>query len=170
MSRRQRRRPRRKEFPSGELALAAMVDMMMNLLIFLLTLYGTDPIDTRPTPDLLVPDSTSKRLVQYAVEVRVSQNDIAVNGKRVLSLHDGASGPSIPDGVLVAGQIPALGAELASIASTMPPQDPDQPAPREIDVQCDKRTPWDVLGPVVETAGKAGFVQLRFIVRTTTGE
>ncbi len=147
-----------------------MVDMMMNLLIFLLTLYGTDPIDTRPTPELLVPDSTSQRLVQYAVEVRVSSKEIAVNGKRVLTLHDGAAGPAIPEGVLVAGQIPALGAELASIASTLPPQDPAQPAPREIDVQCDKRTSWDVLGPVVETAGKAGFVQLRFIVRTASAD
>jgi biopolymer transport protein ExbD len=166
-----RKRVRRREFPSGELALAAMVDMMINILIFLLTLYGTDPIDVRPTPDLVVPASTSVRPVQYAVELRVSTREVAVNGKRVLELQRGAAGPMIPDGTLVDGQIPALQGVLTRLAESMPPAaDDGQQHAREIDIQCDRSVPWEVLGPVVDTAGKAGFVKLKFVVRTISEE
>lgn len=167
MGRRRRSGVRREEFPSGELALAAMVDMMINLLIFLLTLYGTDPIDVKPEPNLLVPTSTATRPVQYAADLRVTTREVRVNGVSVLQLEDGPKGPRIPAAALQDGLVPALTEELSRLAATLPPpEDPADANRRKVDLQADKSISWEVLGPVIETAGRAGFVKLRFVVRT----
>ena len=92
MSRR-RRRPHRPADHPGELALAAMVDMMINILMFLLTLYGTDPVTVQPSADLQVPASTTRRPVQYAPDLRVSAKEITLDGEVPLRLDPG---PALP--------------------------------------------------------------------------
>ena len=168
IGRRRRKSSRREEFPSGELALAAMVDMMMNLLIFLITLYGTDPIDVRPSPGLVVPTASSKRPVLYAADLRVSTAEVRINGVTVVTLEEGPDGqPRLPAGAVVDGLIPKLTEELVRLDETLPKsEDPADGTKRKVDLQADRSISWDVLGPVIDTAGRAGFGKLRFVVRT----
>lgn len=162
-----RRRVRRRETHSGELMLAAMVDMMMNLLIFLITLYGTDPIEIEPSPELVLPRSTAERPIQAAPVLRVTTRQVALGSTVVATLVDGGAGPMLPDGVLVDGRLPDLERELGAIATSAPVEGDKT---RPIDIQCDKRISWDVLGPLVESAGRAGFGDFRFIVRSSTAD
>jgi hypothetical protein len=162
MSRR-RRRPHRPSDHPGELALAAMVDMMINILMFLLTLYGTDPIAVQPTADLDVPTSTTRRPVQYAPDLRVTTREIILDGEIILAL---GPGPSLPPRALEDGVLPALRARLAEAAVAARSTAETDAEPLRIDVQCDRRMPWEVLGPVLHTAGVAGFPAYRFIVRS----
>jgi biopolymer transport protein ExbD len=153
--------------PTGELMLAAMVDMMMNLLIFLITLYGTDPIEIEPSPELILPRSTAERPIQAAPVLRVTTRQVALGSTVIASLTEGADGPALPAGVMEGGRLPDLERELKALAEAAGPL-AEASQTRAIDIQCDKRVSWDVLGPLVETAGRAGFGDFRFIVRTST--
>lgn len=164
---RRRRRVKRREMPTGELMLAAMVDMMMNLLIFLITLYGTDPIEIEPSPELILPRSTAERPIQAAPVLRVTTRQVALGSTVIASLTEGADGPALPVGALEGGRLPDLERELKALAEAAGPL-AEASQTRAIDIQCDKRVSWDVLGPLVETAGRAGFGDFRFIVRTST--
>jgi biopolymer transport protein ExbD len=145
------RRGKRRDFPPGELMLAAMVDMMINILIFLLTLYGTDPIDVQPSADLVVPSSHSKDPVEPGVSMVVTRRAVLVDGVEVAAL--GAEKPS-------AAALSRLQDEL--VKRLVPEADG---APPELSVQCDHRVPWDVLGPVLGVAQDAGYGRFRFVVR-----
>ncbi|HMV67920.1 MAG TPA: biopolymer transporter ExbD [Myxococcota bacterium] len=154
--------------PTGELMLAAMVDMMMNLLIFLITLYGTDPIEIEPSPELVLPRSSAERPIQAAPVVRVTTRQVALGSTVIAALIDGPDGPALPAGAVERGSLPDLARELETLATATPL--PDDGQTRRIDIQCDKRISWDILGPVIETAGRAGFGDYRFIVRSSTAD
>lgn len=147
-----RRGKRRREMPPGELMLAAMVDMMMNLLIFLITLYGTDPIDLRPSNELVLPRAATGVPIEGAVVVEVTAKSIAVEGRPVVTL---------TDGMVPAGGYAALAAALTAERGKVT----DVDAEPELSIQCDRRVPWSVLGPIVTVAGRSGFPEFRFIVR-----
>jgi hypothetical protein len=142
-----------------------MVDMMINILMFLLTLYGTDPVTVQPSADLQVPASTTRRPVQYAPDLRVSAKEITLDGEVLLRLDPG---PALPAQALDDGVLPNLRARLIEAATAARGGAEAQPGdePLRIDVQCDRRMPWEVLGPVLHTAGVAGFPAYRFIVRS----
>lgn len=155
-------RRRRREFPPGELMLAAMVDMMINLLIFLLTLYGTDPIEVRGSVDLQLASSQSHDPVKYAVAVVVSLKAVEIDGAPVLMLREVDGALRLPEGsafeafaaALVGKRDAAVAAAAAKGVEAVP----------DMSIQCDRRVPWEVLGPLLTQAGDAGFGQFRFVV------
>ena len=155
-------RRHRREFPPGELMLAAMVDMMINLLIFLLTLYGTDPIEVRGSADLQLASSASHDPVKYAVAVVVSQKAVEVDGVPLLLLREQDGALRLPEGTTLEAFVTVLAgkrdAALVVAASKGVEAVPD------MSIQCDRRVPWEVLGPLLTAAGDAGFGQFRFVV------
>lgn len=161
---RAKRRAARRHHPPSELMLAAMVDMMVNLLIFLLHLYGTTPVDVQMFQDLVLPESTSRTQVEPAVNVIVSKRAISVDGERVLTLTDGV----LPEGATRDGRVEALAEVLENkAAKAIPlPGTPEMPAgARPIVLQVDKTLSWTVLAPIVGTVGDAGFGRIKFIVQ-----
>ena len=159
-----RGRRRRREFPPGELMLAAMVDMMINILIFLLTLYGTDPIDVRGSADLQLASSLSHDPVKYAVAVVVSQKAVEVDGVPVLALHEDGGALRLPEG---SSALDGFARELAGrrdAAVRAASERRQEPTIPDMSIQCDRRVPWEVLGPLLTVAGDVGFGQFRFVV------
>lgn len=159
-----RSRPRRLESGHGELALAAMVDMMINLLIFLLHLYGNTPVQVQSNSDLILPDSRSHDPMTAAVSVVLSRRAVEVNGQQVIALVDPEGDPHFPDGSLESGRLPAL---MKALETAKPPAAPAPDAPTEppaLLLQCDRRIPWSVLGAVVKSVGEAGFPKMKFVV------
>lgn len=146
-----RRARRRQELPTGELQLAAMVDMMINLLLFLLNLYGNSN-GVQPSDDLSFARSTEDRPVHPAPSVVVSQAGVRV-GDEVVGTWS-AEGRA-PD----ASEVAALRATLMGLA-----QGDDEP---ELLLQVDRRVPWTSVGPVLGVAGEAGFGNVRFVVAST---
>ena len=151
-----RRRHRERRLPSGDLMLAAMVDMMVNILIFLLHLYGTDPGNVPASEDLQLAASTAIDAVQPGFVVLVmSKTAVTVDGSKVITL--GGEGPNPTE-------LDALGMVLSDRARKAQAKAPDPDKPVEIVVEIDKREPWSVLRPVLATVGRAGFGHVRFVV------
>ncbi len=142
--------------------LAAMVDMMINLLIFLLTLYGTDPIDVRGSAELQLASSASHDPVKYAVSVVVSQKAVEVDGVPVVLLREENGALRFPDGDALGGFTQALAQRRDEAVAAAAKRGED--AIPDMSIQCDRRVPWEVLGPLLTQAGDAGFGQFRFVV------
>lgn len=149
----ERRRARReREAPTGELQLAAMVDMMINLLLFLLNLYGTSTGAVQPGKELVFAPSTEVAPVRFAPTVVVSRADVRVGDEVVgsWSAEDRAPGE----------------AELSALKSAMLLL-PRAAGPGELLVQADRRVSWSALSPVLSTAQELGFTDIRFAVSST---
>lgn len=180
------RRSRRHEFPEGELMLAAMVDMMINILLFLLTLYGATSLQALPGDPVQLASSSSREALTPRITLAVTPTAVFVGGTSVIALDQANGQPHLPATALTDGVVPTVTSALQALAKTTPPPAaappttppggltvtqgamPDAPAPPpELLVECDKRVPWSVLGPLLHTAERAGFGVTRFVVRQT---
>lgn len=143
---------------AGELTLAALIDVLVNILIFLLTLYGSDPGEASGIVVELA-DSTSTDPVAPSVVVVVSEDEIVVGGRDAGSLADLPDDPSALEAILREEWDKALADDAAT---------PDPDPPPELVLQIDRRVPWTSLRPVLTTAASVGFVDLRFVVTTVS--
>jgi len=139
--------------PQSDLMLAAMVDMMVNVLLFLLTLYGSAAVDG----DLQLPEGTSKSEPASEVELTISQHSVDVDGSPVIGVQSGGGWASLSEDGLTRG-LDALEAKLRERHDGTSTETP------RLAVQIDRRVPWSVVEPLIRTAGDAGFVDLRFVV------
>jgi biopolymer transport protein ExbD len=139
--------------PQSDLMLAAMVDMMVNVLLFLLTLYGSASV----VGDLQLPEGTSKSETPTQVELTITQQSVNVDGSPILGVQAGGGWASLSEDGLTRG-LDALEATLRQR------HDGFSSDPPRLAVQIDRRVPWSVVEPLIRTAGEAGFVDLRFVV------
>lgn len=159
-------RAKRREMPTTELSLAAMVDMMINILIFLLFLYGRGSLEASPSEDLQLAKSTAKDTVRASVAIVLTRRSIDIGGQTALDLVDDAGVPRLPEGAVTEGHLP----EIARLLEEKRVKAEQQPLPEgkvyvpELLVETDRRVPWSVLGPVLRSGAKAGFEQYRFVV------
>jgi biopolymer transport protein ExbD len=148
---------RRREPQRSELMLAAMVDMMINILLFLLQLYGNSAITIQPSPDLELARSSARDQVQWAVSLVVSRNAVRLADKDIGSFPAQNRAPSQAE---YEALVHALGDERSKVQVRAR----DHMAPTEVVVQADKHLSWQVLGPVMRAASDAGFANVRFVV------
>lgn len=149
-------RRRRHEEISTELNLAAMVDMMVNILLFLLTFYGTAPTDETP---MELAESVAKQPVSVRVALAITVDAIRVDGVDVVRLGTEDGKVVAPDGGPAFDQLKTR-LELAWMEALGPADAP----PPILAIQVDKRIPWSVLKPVMATATAAGWQDVRFVV------
>ena len=159
-------RKRRHQLPAPELALAAMVDMMINILIFLLFLYGSDPLSVPLSDEMqLAPTDASEQAEAISVPVVVSTKTVWVADKPILRLTERGGKVALPEGSLRDGALPELIVSIREgIAARVAA---DAEASTELVIQTDRRIPWSVLGPVVRSGALAGADSYRFIARGT---
>lgn len=144
---------RRRSVVTSELMLAAMVDILINLLLFLLNLYGNSPAFLHPSEDLQFATSTSQEPVEYATNLRITRRAVEVDGEQVAVLGEKGAPPSEAELAVVRDRL----------AARLPPV-PDPRKPPSLVVQADRTLPWTQISPVLTAAGDAGFSDLRFIV------
>lgn len=165
-----RHRPRRQSV-HDELNLTAMVDMLVNILIFLLALYGTGTIDLPQAKGLTLPDSASKSPIERSATVTITNEVILADGQTVARLTPVNGVPTVPTAT-PERVIPALASWLAEKvdAHRQQPAPPDgsPPAPMRLVVQCDREVPWSVVDLVLATAASVGITNEGFVVRTAT--
>ncbi len=137
--------------------LAAMVDMMINILLFLLQLYGNSAITIQPSPDLELARSTAREQVQWAVSVVVSRTAVSVRDVEIGTFPAQNRGPNAQEYQQLVETLHAQRLEVQARSR-------HQESPREVVVQADRRLSWDVLGPVMRAASDAGFANVRFVV------
>ncbi|MCA9488931.1 MAG: hypothetical protein KC621_03390 [Myxococcales bacterium] len=144
---------RRRSVVTGELMLAAMVDILINLLLFLLNLYGNSPAFLRPSEDLQYARSASQEPVEYAPNLRISRRAVEVDSEQVAVFGEGGAPPSQAE----------LDVVRDRLAARLPGgREPGRPA--RLVVQADKTMPWTQISPVLVAANEAGFDDIRFVV------
>jgi biopolymer transport protein ExbD len=145
--------------------LAAMVDMMINILLFLLQLYGNSAITVQMSPDLVLPRSPSSDPLRYAASMIVSRKEVQVGDTVVATFPAEDRAPTDDELKRIGAALEdALTAEQARM-QTAGSQDAT-----EVVVQADRQLPWDQLGPLIATASDVGFANVRFVVATTRAE
>ncbi len=153
MKRRQRRRV---SAEPPELPLAAMVDMMVNVLIFLLALYGSSLAGFDPN-QVQLPASSAQQTPKDPVQLVISSAGILVDGKPIVPLQAGTEPWTLDSALVEDGLIPSLIPSLRPTGFTA-----DSPTSSQI--VCDKRIRWEILGPVTRTLQSARYEKFRFIV------
>ncbi|MEQ1500765.1 MAG: biopolymer transporter ExbD [Myxococcota bacterium] len=159
-------RAKRRDMPGTELALAAMVDMMINLLIFLLHLYGRNPLQSQPKDALELASSRSQDPIAVAVSVVVSLTAVSVRGETIVPLESRDGVPAYADGAVVDRALPELADRLRTALADAQENAAGEEVEPEVVVESDRRIPWSVLEPVVASAGDAGIARIRFVVRS----
>ena len=145
--------------------LAAMVDMMINILLFLLQLYGNSAISVQLSPDLTLPHSPSSDPLRYAASMIVSRKAVQVGDNIVATFPAEDRAPTDDElNAIGAALQEALSAEQARM------QTAGSEDATEVVVQADRQLPWDQLGPLIATASDVGFANVRFVVSTVRAE
>lgn len=163
--------------------LAAMVDMMINILLFLLTLYGATSLTTLPGDPIQLASSSAREPIRPRITLAITPTAVFVGTTSVVALDVAEGLPHLPATALTDGVVPTVASALQALAKTTPPSPAAPPGPLsvgagppqittpdeapELLVECDKRVPWSVLGPLLHTAERAGFGVTRFVVRQT---
>lgn len=170
---------KRRPVPTASLSLTSMMDVLTILLVFLLKSFATGDVAVAPSDDLQVPVSTATERPRLAVNVVLTQDEVVVDGERVLGLtrvvdDAGAVVLSVPDADKRGHLIPALYERLVEKADhakalAARAEGDDFDFRGEMLLQCDRRVPFAVLREVMFTAGQAEFGTFRFVVIQTGG-
>jgi len=153
-----KRRRRLGEAQHGELTLAALIDVLVNILIFLLTLYGSDPGEASGAKVELA-DSTATDPVESSVVVVVTEGTVVVGAREPVPFDSLVEDTSALKTVLRE----EFDKEKADDASTL-----EEEPPPDLVLQVDRRVTWTQLRPVLAAANQVGFVDLRFVVTTVS--
>lgn len=158
----------RSPFQQGESAAAAvslnmtaLMDILSNLLFFLLASYTSQDIEAQQQKQLQLPASTSETNVVLSLRVSVSQEEIAVADVPVQGL--AIEGDRVSGAVDGRGNLVALYDRLSSIRSARDAAGQGGlPGSDTILLLADKRIDSGIVTSVLKTAGSAGFPNVRF--------
>lgn len=142
------------------LNMTALMDILSNLLFFLLASYAAANTEIKGAEDMQLPASTSEAQATMSILVRVTLEDIEVEGKPVVKLKNGKLAPSMFADDKVTPLYKAL-LVYAEHGKTGVKMDEDNTV---LLVLADKRADFDLVSKVLKTAGQAGFPNFRFAV------
>lgn len=138
------------------LNLTALMDILSNLLFFLLASYNTQALELEANPKLTLPGSSSTTNVQKALEVKVTTEKVSVAGVPLADVKENAVvGKSDKDDTHP-GIVKALKSLKGQRASK------DIPDPEMLLLLADRNTDSTVIATVLKSAGTAGFVNVKF--------
>jgi biopolymer transport protein ExbD len=145
--------------PGVALNLTALMDILSNLLFFLLAAYAAQATEVENKAELRLPSSTSQVRLQLQLTISITQQMVQVADAPVTPIEKG----HLIEPADEQGKIPSLFAKLVSIKErrAQAGREPTGEA-SGILLLADKDTDSDVISKVLKTAGHAGFVNVRF--------
>jgi biopolymer transport protein ExbD len=145
--------------PGVALNLTALMDILSNLLFFLLAAYAAQATEVEDKAEMRLPSSTSQVRLQLQLTVSITQHAIQVADVPVARIEKGQLSEKTDE----EGRIPGLYAKLMSIRERRAESGREQAGEASgILLLADKDTDSDVVNKVLKTAGYAGFVNIRF--------
>jgi hypothetical protein len=135
------------------------MDILSNLLFFLLASYSSQAIELEQKPDLKLPDSSSHAKIMKELTVTLTTKELLVADVPVEKMVDGKIGGIADDTERVQPLLDRLQSVKAS--RTAAGQD-DLPGNDTILLLADKSTDSTQIARVLKTAAAAGFVKARF--------
>jgi biopolymer transport protein ExbD len=145
--------------PVPALNLTALMDILSNLLFFLLAAYAAQATEVENKEEMRLPASTSQVRLQLQLTISITQHYIQVADAPVSFIEKG----KLVEPEDEQGRIPSLYAKLVGIKERRAQSGREQAGEASgILLLADKDTDSDVVSKVLKTAGHAGFVNVRF--------
>jgi biopolymer transport protein ExbD len=138
-----------------DLNLVSLIDIFTILIFFLLA--NASDVEVLPSPKAVrLPESTAEKSPKETVVVVVSNEDILVQGRRVMSVSDAMKS----DGDL----IEPLRAELAYEAGRAMIRKENETQSKALTIMGDKEIPYRLLRKIMVTCARANYGDLSFAV------
>jgi biopolymer transport protein ExbD len=145
--------------PVVALNLTALMDILSNLLFFLLAAYAAQATEVENKAEMRLPASTSQVRLQLQLTVSITQQWVQVADTPVTPIQKG----KLVEPEDAEGRIPSLYQKLMSIKERRAQAGREQSGEASgILLLADKDTDSDLISKVLKTAGHAGFVNVRF--------
>lgn len=157
---RPRKRARRID-ADASVSVTSMMDMFTILLIYLLYFY--DP--NANTPNLELPSSSQKAESMDGDSLVVALDGVYLGSDILLSMTNG----EIPKNVDTAPVLEALQDAIQSRNQANGVSNTGQEPALILTIRCDRRIPYQSLGPILQVAGQAGYESYRFVVLHDAG-
>lgn len=147
------------EIPSVAINLTALMDILSNLLFFLLASYAAANTEIKGAEGMQLPSSTSEAQATMSILVRVTLDKVEVEGRPVVAIKHGQFQAQIEGDKIV-----PLYAELTRVAEQGKKGVKMTEDNTVLLVLADKRADYAMISKVLKTAGYAGFPNFRFAV------
>ena len=139
--------------------MTALMDILSNLLFFLLASYAASDIEIKGAENMQLPTSSSEQEATMSILVRVTIDVIEVEGKPIVKVVDGK-----PAGRFDGDKIVPLHDELVRIGVQGKKGVEMTEENTVLLVLADKRIDYELISKVLKTAGYAGYPNFRFAV------
>ena len=143
------------------LNMTALMDILSNLLFFLLASYAATNTEIKGADQMQLPGSTSEQEAQMSILVRVTLEQIEVEGKTIVKLQKGGK---LPDQFFAEDRVVPVFKELEKFAKSGKKGVKMTEENTVLLVLADKRADFELVSKVLKTAGYAGFPNFRFAV------
>ena len=148
------------ESSSLALNLTALMDILSNLLFFLLASYTAQSIEVQQKADIHLPDSNSELKLTPSLTITVTKREIQVAGVPVAVIKDNQIVSKVDD----TDKILSVFQRLQNARSTRVAmgRGDDLPGQDLVLLLADRNTDSGIITKVMKTAGMAGFVNVKF--------
>lgn len=147
------------EDASTAMNLTALMDILSNLLFFLLASYSSQSVDVDGKTGIKLPSSTSQLTLSPQVTITVTRNAIDVSGVPVANVANG----SVMGDLDASGRIGPLYERLRNVKVSREAAGRADLADSDLVlILADKGTTSKTVTTVLRTAGYAGFVNVKF--------
>jgi biopolymer transport protein TolR len=142
------------------LNLVALIDILTNILFFLLVSYASQELQLQQAQKVKLPSSYTSQQMKMATVVSVSEGELKVEQVSVAKISKGKFNvPTEGDKIVpLYNKLNTLRAMRRS--ATRGPSENDD----VVLLLCDKQVPFHLLGKVLRTAAMAGYPNFRFAV------
>lgn len=139
--------------------ITSLVDMMTVLVVFLLKSFSAEGDIITPSEGLTLPTSTAVKKPEQAFKISVTQENILVEGKPIVSVSDMMQGDDIviPELAQILEERRTGTEEIAKYSTTVKFKG-------DIIIESDKRIQFKVLQRVMYTCGQTGFSNFSLLV------
>ncbi len=150
-----------------ELKMTSLMDIFVNVLIYLLMNYSASPIDVAQTEERRLPKSFSQLQLKESITVGVTTRKILVNRKPVCDVRDGAVDPSLKRNREASEfLIVPLHEKLKEAVSKRKKMAKITGVKFKgiVTIVADHRMPFRLLAEIMYTAGQAEFSKFKFAI------
>ncbi len=160
------------EHEHTDLNIYPMMDMMTILLVFLIMQFAASSANITQSDQMQLPYSTSTQVMEDALTIQISANEVTVSNARVMSLRNGLVDQSQKQGGANGFLITPLFATMSQhrdLQKLIAARDPNRPFTGTVQVIADRRTRYRTLSEIIYTMGQAEFSKMHFVILQQAG-
>ncbi len=168
IQRKKQKRAGRAKEEKTELKMTSLMDIFVNVLIYLIMSYSTSPIDVAQTDERKLPTSTAKLPIKPTTTIGITTKAILVNRKKVCDVRDGTVDAQLkkdqqPSSYLILPLLERL-KDAANKRKKLAKFNSAIKFKGIVTIVADSRMPFRLLSEIMYTAGQASFGKFKFAI------